>query len=297
MAEGILDANNAFLLGNYRSAIKILQKCELNAADVKQKGDVLLHRVYIAQGRCGIVLDELRDVPDSLELQLVRLVALYFNSTDERPKVLEELEKLLNVPPSSEDETALILAATVYLDAGLIDRALQILHQGDGVNCNALRVQAYMALHRYDLAGKVIRRMQAADEDSLPCQLATALYNISKGGDRLQEALNIYEELKEKYGSTPVILNGQAAAFIGMNRWEDAESVLQESLDLDSSNSDSIVNMIVVSHHLGKPVETINRLTSQLKESNKTHPFLTDLAEKDAEFSRCSQHYAPSIPC
>ncbi|KAF5398286.1 hypothetical protein PHET_08426 [Paragonimus heterotremus] len=137
--------------------------------------------------------------------------------------------------------------------------------------------------------------MQTADEDALPCQLATALFNLTKGGEQLQEALNIYEELKERHGSTTVILNGQAVALIGMNRWQEAEAILQEAIDLDSSNADVLVNMIMVSQHLCKPVETINRLMSQLKDANKDHLFLREYAAKEEEFVRCAQQYAPSV--
>ncbi|VDP77570.1 unnamed protein product [Echinostoma caproni] len=151
-------------------------------------------------------------------------------------------------------------------------------------------------MHRYDLAGKTVRRMQVADEDALPCQLATAMFYLTKGGEQLQEALHIYEELREKHGATPVILNGQATALIGMNRWEEAETVLHEALDLDGNNADVIVNLIMVTYHLNKPPETINRLISQLRDCNRDHPFLIDQTTKVEEFTRCAQQYAPSVP-
>ncbi|CAH8559290.1 unnamed protein product [Heterobilharzia americana] len=83
---------------------------------------------------------------------------------------------------------------------------------------------------------------------------------------------------------------------MGMNNWVEAEPILQEAMDLDGNNPDIIVNMIVVDHHLGKPVETINRLISQLRDCCKDHPFLVDYAEKDDEFTRCARHYGPSVP-
>ncbi|THD27135.1 Coatomer subunit epsilon [Fasciola hepatica] len=119
---------------------------------------------------------------------------------------------------------------------------------------------------------------------------------LIQGGEQLQEALHIYEELREKHGPTSVILNGQAIALIGMNRWEEAETVLLEALDLDGNNPDIIVNMIVVAHHLNKPPETVSRLISQLKDSNKDHPFLVDQLAKAEEFTRCAQQYAPTVP-
>lgn len=55
-----------------------------------------------------------------------------------------------------------------------------------------------------------------------------------QGGDQLQEAIHIYEELKEKHGPSTLLLNGQAAALMGMNNWVEAEPVLQEAIDLVS---------------------------------------------------------------
>ncbi|THD27137.1 Coatomer subunit epsilon [Fasciola hepatica] len=48
---------------------------------------------------------------------------------------------------------------------------------------SALSVQCLLSMHRYDLAGKAVRRMQVADEDALPCQLATAMYYLTKVGN------------------------------------------------------------------------------------------------------------------
>ncbi|VDP65707.1 unnamed protein product [Schistosoma mattheei] len=126
--------------------------------------------------------------------------------------------------------------------------------------------------------------------------IAATIYLHLDGGDQLQEAIHIYEELKEKHGPSTLLLNGQAAALMGMNNWVEAEPVLQEAIDLDGNNPDTIVNMIVVYHHLGKPAETINRLISQLRDCCKDHPFLVDYVEKEDEFTRCAKHYAPSVP-
>ncbi|VDQ04584.1 unnamed protein product [Trichobilharzia regenti] len=65
-------------------------------------------------------------------------------------------------------------------------------------------------------------------------QLALKTLQKLKGGDQLQEALHIYEELKEKHGPSSLLLNGQAAALMGMNNWVEAEPILQEAIDMVS---------------------------------------------------------------
>ena len=62
-------------------------------------------------------------------------------------------------------------------------------------------------------------------------------------------------ELIEKYGSTAVLLNGQAASFIGQEKFDEAEAALQEAVEKDPNNVDTLINLIVLSQQTGKPTE------------------------------------------
>ena len=53
-------------------------------------------------------------------------------------------------------------------------------------------------------------------------------------------------------------MNGQAVTFIGQGKYEEAESALQEAMDKDSNNPDTLMNMMVLSQHLSKPMEVPN---------------------------------------
>lgn len=291
----LLDAQNAYYIGNLTQALKYLQKAQSLEPEAQIKCNILAYQIYIAQKKYGVVLDEISADTEVMEYKLLRLLSQYFSREIDSASVISKLGFIVSEATFSHNEVVLVLAATLYMNLNMPESALKILSYSNSATCNALTIQCLLSINRSDLAGKIVRRMQTADEDSVPAQLAFALYYLFKSGEQLQEAHHIYQELIEKHGPTSLLLNGQASALIGMNQWEEAESVLQEAIDLDSGEPDTLVNMLMVYQHLNKPVEMINRLMSQLKDCCKDHPFLVEYAAKDDEFTNMAQHYTPSV--
>ncbi|KAK7499750.1 hypothetical protein BaRGS_00009091 [Batillaria attramentaria] len=271
--DELFDIRTALLIGNYQHCINEAQK---------------LHRKY------GVVLDEIRS-SHADELQAVRMFADYLANETKRDAVVRDLDSKMAGSVDVSNSIFVLMAASIYYHEQNYDSALRVLHQSDNLECMALMVQILLKMDRVDLAKKELKRMQDTDEDSIMTQLAQAWFNLSVGGDKFQDAYYIFQEMADKHASTPLLLNGQAACYMAQGRFDDAESVLQEAIDKDSNNPETLVNMVVLTQHIGKSPEVSNRYVSQLKDSHRNHPFVKDYLQREAEFERIAKNYAASV--
>ncbi|KAL4227298.1 hypothetical protein ACF0H5_012744 [Mactra antiquata] len=292
--DELYEIRTNFYIGNYQQCINEAQRIKPSNPDVRTEKDVLLYRAYIAQKKYGVVLDEIKP-SHSEELLAVRRFAEYLASDSQRERVLKDLGAKMSSNVDVSNNTFMLMAASIYNQDQNYDSALRILHSSESIECMALTIQILLKLDRVDLAKKELKRMQDTDEDSILTQLAQAWFNLAVGGEKFQDAYYIYQEMADKFTSTPLLLNGQAASYMGQGRFDDAEGCLQEALDKDSNNPETLINLIVLSQHIGKPPEVSNRYVSQLKDSHRSHPFVQDYMQKESEFDRICKNYGPSV--
>jgi len=292
--DELFDVKNTFYIGNYQQCINESQKLKPSTLALQVERDAFLYRAYIAQRKYRVVLDEI-NAASPAELQPLKLLAEYFAAPSKRESIVANLDQQVSGNVDISNHTFVIVAASIYYLEQNYDSALRILNEADHLECSALSVQIYLKMDRVDLAWKELKSMQEKDDDATLTQLAQAWVNIMMGGERLQDGYYIFQEMNDKHSSTSLLLNGQATCFLGQGKYREAESSLQESLDKDSNNPDTLINMIVLSQHTGKPPEVANRYLSQLKDSHHEHPFIKEYLQKESEFDRLVKQYAPPV--
>ena len=100
--------------------------------------------------------------------------------------------------------------------------------------------------------------------------------------------------MADKNASTALLLNGQATCCIGQGKYEEAECALQDALEKDSNNTDTLVNLVVLSQLSSKTPEVCNRYLSQLIDSAPDHPFVKEFQAKERDFDiLCKQYTIP----
>ena len=101
------------------------------------------------------------------------------------------------------------------------------------------------------------------------------------GKDKLEEAYYIFHDLSDKYGSSPLLLNGQVSALMAQHKFDAAEPLLHESLEKDPDNPETLINLMVLSSFLSRGHDVVNRYWNQLKDGNSKHPFVLQMEKKE----------------
>jgi coatomer protein complex subunit epsilon len=79
-----------------------------------------------------------------------------------------------------------------------------------------------------------------------------------------------------------------------LGRLPEAEAALQQAVQLDAQNADTLANLIVLNTLLGKK-EEVTQLKDQLAGVDSKHQVLTDWAEKKQAFDQARLKYTPKF--
>ena len=123
----------------------------------------------------------------------------------------------------------------------------------------SLMVQCYLIMNRIDLAETQLRTMQRTDDDATITQLASSRFYLASGGERINDALAILNDLSDKYGATPALLSAQAVCSMRAGNFIEAEKQLLQASERAITEPEVFINLAVCALHTGKPKEVVER--------------------------------------
>ena len=295
--DELFELKTNFYLGNYQGAIN--EAATLRQASPNFLKDVYVFRSYIALGDSSMVLAEVdvQNTQTPLELQAVHTLALIASGNkDDGASGLSRILELTGGVALSD--TLLVLLGFGFLSIGRFEDALRYASQAQSLEARALTIQTLLAINRLDLAEKEWLKMRAIEEDAPLSQLAQAWLLVVAGGEKIREAVLIYQELIESYSPTPLLLNGLAICHIQSGNYQEAEKVLMSSLQKNSKDPETIINLLVSNTHHSKSVQSDvdKRLFRTLLTAVPGHRWLQGLQNKESIFDSISARYLPAIP-
>lgn len=250
-----------------------------------------MYRSYLATNRYRVVLDEVS--PSSGDLVAVRIFSDYLLNKNKFSDLIEIFEKKLQ----SDDELHVIwrvIASIMYIHENQFEEALRILNGTNELECQAIQVYIFLRMSRLDLAKKILAAMTEKNDDDTLTQLSQAWFNLELGGEKLQDAHYIFDDFKDKFTPSVLLLNNLAVCALGQQKFdEDTSGYLRDGLDKEANNYDLLINFIFYSQQTDKNAEAvINRYLSLLKETCKNSELVEELAKKETEFDRLCQNYS-----
>lgn len=291
MADELFELKNYFHLGNFASAVTEGETVHVEDERCVMERDIILKRILYAQGKYDDLIASISDdaVP---ALLVVKLLALHGKGGKTGDDLKADLLAMKDDEISAASPCFLLMCAIGFTLARDYDNALRTAHRAidnDKMEAMAIKVQVLVMMDRLDVADKECEAMQSIDEDHTLTQLATAWTHVSAGGDRVQEALYIFQDLLERHGATDAILNGIAACHIAAGKSDDAERVLSEALTKNPNCDTSLVNVICSSAYRNKPTELIARYFTHLGNVAPQNEWFVEYKKKEAEFDRLAQ--------
>lgn len=289
MADLLFPVRNNFYLGAFQAAINEASDLTegLSPAEEDER-DCLVYRSYIGMGQYDLVLSEIGDDASSA-LVAVKLLASYLAGRVDAETALATVADWMSDVASSQNAMVSLVAGLVYVaEENFID-ALKACHQGRSLEQMALCVQVYLKMDRIDQAEKQLRSMSNMDDDATLTQLATAWTNLALGGQKVQDAQYIYQELGDRNNWTTRLFNGSAVCHMRMGNFEDAERELVEAINKDPKDADTLANLVTCCVHLGKPTA---RYMNQMKLIDPNHMVMKRLRAAEDAFERAAASVA-----
>ena len=132
-------------------------------------------------------------------------------------------------------------------------------------------VDILLRLNRTDLAEQELKLMNKIDEDAAQSLLWTGFVKITP--DNYKEAIKLFNELRDKFGNTSLLLNAIALAHMAGSEYDKAAASLDESASIRENDPDTMINQTVVTRQLRPGADSKSTL-EVLKAQFPSHPWV-----------------------
>lgn len=311
MSEDLYDIRNSLILGNYAQVISEGSSLKANPYRKQEENDAMLaerdaivFKAHIGMGQCDIVLDDLADASEP-NLQAIRLLAEYAkadnqNNEAQKATVVTKAQELAKTAegslPPAQSVHVVITVASLLIQNLDYEPALKMLRAAQNalattqtpalLDVHGLAVDILLRIHRPDLAEKEHKLMATMDDDATITQMYAAWIGLAQGGEKAKESIQIFEDLREKFGTGVSLLNGLALGHMCQGNYDTAEKLLLDAMSKRSSDPETLINLIMCSQHLKKGMELINRYVTQLKSSSPHHPWVRTYTTMESKFTK-----------
>eukprot|EP01117_Protostelium_nocturnum_P009252 TRINITY_DN3311_c0_g1_i1.p1 TRINITY_DN3311_c0_g1~~TRINITY_DN3311_c0_g1_i1.p1 ORF type:complete len:297 (-),score=128.62 TRINITY_DN3311_c0_g1_i1:41-931(-) len=292
-SSDLFELINFFSLGNYQAAINeglSLGSNSLRENDVLMR-DFYVYQSYIALGNYSLVQSEIKEnaLPS---LQIVKLMATFMAKEESRENIANGLKEWMKDGNRASDPFQQYVAATIFIHQESFQDAMRCVFQSTNVENLALLVQIYLKINRITEAKKELKRMQSIDDDHSLTQLCDAWIALAEGGERVDDAIQTFKVLGDRYGATATLLNGLGTASLKLKKFSEAEQYFLQALEKRPNDTDALVNLITAQNHLAKPAEIVQRQFNQLASIAPKHPWILRNQELESEFDRLQGQFA-----
>jgi coatomer protein complex subunit epsilon len=291
----LFELRNYFLLGNYQAAINAgnsVKVDKLSQADQIER-NVYLYRSYIGQNNFKLVEQEIKETVSQPVLKSLRMLATYMAGKD-KENIVSTFKQWLSDGTVASSPHLQVIAATIFYLEESFEEALRCVHGSNSIEGLSFLIQIYLKINRLDLAEKELKSLQHLDDDATGTLLASGWVYIALGGEKLSEAFSIFHDLIEKYGATSKLLNGKAICSLHANNFPEAEKFLLQALEKNSTDVDTIVNLITCYKHQDKSQDVIDRYINQLKVISPNHAWLKSYQQMETNFDTLAAKFKPA---
>ncbi len=286
--DDLFELRNYFHLGNFSAAATEGETVTVDGQGMKIEKDVFMKRIDLAKGNYDAVISSVNDSSPPA-LQVVKLLAQMHKDPSTSETAQAAITAWLDDDVSTGSPCFVLMCAILYTHLGDYDNALKVASRSVSLELLCIKVQVLLRMDRLDVAEKEVANMAKTDEDATLTQLATAWTRLAKGGDAVQDAVYIYQDLLERHGATDQILNGMSLCSIAKGKPEEAERTLQEALSKNPNCANTLINVIACAKYRNKPQELVARYFEQLHRVAPSNEWLADYVAKEQEFDSLAE--------